>query len=327
MNRASDAFRQGDLATAEALYSAAIGIQPNNAKAYSNRSAVHMKLGEFPSALKDAESCTRIDPGFSKGWGRHGAALQAMKHYDAALTAYQRAQQLDPQNSTYRDSIEELKKLVDQGKGVATDQGREEYYFRRSVDGGVTAMKAGNFDEACRLFSKAMNQGTAAKAEMHVLLANRSAAHLKAKRSLDALDDAREATSISPGYSRGHVRLAAAALDRGDLITAESAVTEALRLDPNSAAAKEVKASVSAARQMESEKANSAKKAAAATRSDVAEAVASSTRMDDAGPISREKAPTPQGPSLGTRHTVSYTYCRLCSDYGHTAKECPLRKR
>jgi tetratricopeptide (TPR) repeat protein len=328
MSRAGEAFRSNDLATAEALYSAAIDMQPSNAKAYSNRSAVHMRLGAFPSALKDAEACTRIDPGFAKGWGRHGAALQAMKHYEAAVTAYQRAFQLEPSNGSYAESLAELRELVGKGKGVATDEGREEYYFRRSVDSGVSAMKEGRYDEACRLFSKAMSQTSASKGEMHVLLANRSAAHLKANRSLDALDDAREATEVCPSYARGHTRLAAAAVERGAVETASRAIAEALRLDPKSSAALEVNAIVVERKRRTDENAKAADASAKATRDDVAKAMASTTKLDDAAPVSHHRETQPQGPTVsGTRHTVSYSYCRICSEYGHGARDCPLRKR
>eukprot|EP00672_Neobodo_designis_P028554 CAMPEP_0174854118 /NCGR_PEP_ID=MMETSP1114-20130205/30064_1 /TAXON_ID=312471 /ORGANISM="Neobodo designis, Strain CCAP 1951/1" /LENGTH=326 /DNA_ID=CAMNT_0016088791 /DNA_START=42 /DNA_END=1019 /DNA_ORIENTATION=+ len=326
MNRAGEAFRSNDFTTAEALYSAVIGMQPNNAKAFSNRSAVRMKLGEFASALKDAESCTRVDPGFAKGWGRHGAALQAMKHYDAARNAYQKALQLEPTNGSYKEALDELSKLVADGKGIATDDGREEYYFRRSVDSGVAAMKEGRYDEACRLFTKAMNQTSAAKAELHILLANRSAAHLKANRTLEAMDDAREAIQICPSYARGHCRLAAAALERQDMQTARSAIDRALEVDPDASVARELSKNISLRETERARAAENEASAAQSTRENVAKAVASSTKLDDAGPVSRETAST-AGPPPGSRHTVSYAYCRVCSEYGHTARDCPLRKK
>merc|ERR1712146_192188 len=96
----------------------------------------------------------RADSGFAKGWARLGASLHALKHFREALNAYQRAKALDPGNISYDDSMAELQKLVQDGRGVATASEREAFYYRRSVDQATAASKAGNHEDACRLSRK-----------------------------------------------------------------------------------------------------------------------------------------------------------------------------
>ena len=327
MDRASESFRVGDYAHAEALYTSVIAMQPTNVKAYSNRSAVFMKLNQFPRAIQDAEKCTKLDPSFSKGWGRQGAALHALKHYSEAITAYERALQLDPGNAGYQETLAELRPLVGAGKGVASDLDRETFYFRRAVDQGTVALKSDQFDDACRHFTKALSQTAAAANERHVLLANRSTAHLKAGRSLEALDDALECVKTKNNYARGHARLAAARNARGDFADAIKSAEQALSLEPANALAKDMLAIAQAGAAKAATAAAEERERKRHDQEVLREAVESATRMDTSGPASRtgpSATAAPAGPSVG-RHSVSYQYCRLCSEYGHTARECPLR--
>lgn len=326
MDRAASEFRQDNLTHAEALYSAVIQQDPRNAKAYSNRSAVHLKAQEYQKALADAQHCTRIDPGFAKGWGRLAAAYHGLKHYEDAISAYKRASELEPTNASYTESIAEMQKLVGEKRGIASDDTREAFYFRRSVDGAVAAMKEGKNDDAVRLFTKAIQQTSAAAKELHVLYANRSAAYLKLGDVPNAIDDAVAATRENATYARGFVRLAAARLADGDISEAERAANMAIKLDGSNAAARDVlgqvEEQVRAAKAAAEEKAKREQQ----TRDEIARAKASRGQMDDTGPTSREAKPDViPAAFLGTTHTVSYSYCRLCSEYGHTARTCPLK--
>jgi len=56
---------------------------------YSNRSASHLKVGNFDNAMADAETCISLVPTSYTGYGRKGAALHAMLHYADAIAVYQ----------------------------------------------------------------------------------------------------------------------------------------------------------------------------------------------------------------------------------------------
>lgn len=92
-------YKDGDYPAAIKHYSEAIRRNPDEPKYYSNRAACYTKLAAFDLGLKDCEKCVEIDPKFIKGWIRKGKILQGMQQQTKALTAYQKALELDPSNS------------------------------------------------------------------------------------------------------------------------------------------------------------------------------------------------------------------------------------
>ncbi|XP_015181039.1 PREDICTED: stress-induced-phosphoprotein 1 [Polistes dominula] len=92
-------YKDGDYPAAIKHYSEAIKRNPDDPKYYSNRAACYTKLAAFDLGLKDCEKCVEIDPKFIKGWIRKGKILQGMQQQGKALTAYQKALELDPSNS------------------------------------------------------------------------------------------------------------------------------------------------------------------------------------------------------------------------------------
>ncbi|KYQ58410.1 Stress-induced-phosphoprotein 1 [Trachymyrmex zeteki] len=92
-------YKDGDYPAAVKHYSEAIQRNPDDPKYYSNRAACYTKLTAFDLGLKDCEKVVELDPKFIKGWIRKGKILQAMQQHGKALSAYQKALELDPQNS------------------------------------------------------------------------------------------------------------------------------------------------------------------------------------------------------------------------------------
>lgn len=66
---------------------------------YSNRAACYTKLAAFDLGLKDCDKCTELDPKFIKGWIRKGHILQGMQQQSKAISAFQKALELDPNNA------------------------------------------------------------------------------------------------------------------------------------------------------------------------------------------------------------------------------------
>lgn len=95
----NEKYKEGVYPAAIKHYSEAIKRNPDDPKYYSNRAACYTKLAAFDLGLKDCEKCVEIDPKFIKGWIRKGKILQGMQQQGKALTAYQKALELDPSNS------------------------------------------------------------------------------------------------------------------------------------------------------------------------------------------------------------------------------------
>ncbi|XP_013187175.1 stress-induced-phosphoprotein 1 [Amyelois transitella] len=96
-------FKKGDYSAAVKHYTEAIKRNPDDPKLYSNRAACYTKLAAFDLGLKDCDQCCKLDPKFIKGWIRKGKILQGMQQQSKALTAYQKALELDPTNAEALD--------------------------------------------------------------------------------------------------------------------------------------------------------------------------------------------------------------------------------
>lgn len=96
--KGNELFKKGDFSAAIQHYTEAINRNPDDPKLYSNRAACYTKLAAFDLGLKDCETCVKLDEKFVKGWIRKGKILQGMQQQSKAVTAYQKALELDPSN-------------------------------------------------------------------------------------------------------------------------------------------------------------------------------------------------------------------------------------
>nr|CAB3266646.1 stress-induced-phosphoprotein 1 [Phallusia mammillata] len=103
--KGNELYKKGKYPEALKCYSEAIKRDPDNAALYSNRAACYMKLLEFRIALKDCDECVKKDPQFIKGHVRRGGVLEAMKEFSRATDAYQKALDIDPNNSEASDGM------------------------------------------------------------------------------------------------------------------------------------------------------------------------------------------------------------------------------
>lgn len=110
--KGNEYFKKGEYSTAIKHYTEAINRNPDDPKLYSNRAACYTKLAAFDLGLKDCETCVQLDDKFIKGWIRKGKILQGMQQPSKALSAYQKAMELDPSNSEAIDGYRQCSMAV-----------------------------------------------------------------------------------------------------------------------------------------------------------------------------------------------------------------------
>lgn len=71
-NEGNDLMKAEKFKEALECYNKAIDIDKNNSVYYCNRAAAHSKLNDFKSSIEDCKNALKIDPSYSKAWGRLG---------------------------------------------------------------------------------------------------------------------------------------------------------------------------------------------------------------------------------------------------------------
>ncbi|KAM3874095.1 tetratricopeptide repeat protein 28 [Diretmus argenteus] len=98
VRRSNQACQQGEYALAVSLYSEALTADPQNCILYSNRSAAHLRLGQYSTALDDALKARVINPKWPKAYFRQGVALQYLGRHADALAAFASGLAQDPKS-------------------------------------------------------------------------------------------------------------------------------------------------------------------------------------------------------------------------------------
>ncbi|XP_074042834.1 tetratricopeptide repeat protein 28 [Leptinotarsa decemlineata] len=96
VRQSNAACQNGDFATAVALYTDALQLDPTNHILYSNRSAARLKQGLFAQALQDAVTARDLCPTWPKAYYRQGVALQCLGRHGDALAAFSQGLAQDP---------------------------------------------------------------------------------------------------------------------------------------------------------------------------------------------------------------------------------------
>lgn len=113
---ANEAFKAHKYSQAIDLYSQAIEVNDQNAVYWANRAFAHTKLEEYGSAIHDATKAIEIDPKYSKGYYRRGAAYLAMGKFKEALKDFQQVKRLCPNDPDAAKKIERMRKGCDETK-------------------------------------------------------------------------------------------------------------------------------------------------------------------------------------------------------------------
>ncbi|KAI2660064.1 Small glutamine-rich tetratricopeptide repeat-containing protein beta [Labeo rohita] len=89
-------MKEENYSSAVECYTKAIELDQRNAVYYCNRAAAHSKLGNYTEATGDCERAIAIDPSL---------ALTSMSKYPEAISYFNKALVLDPENDTYKSNL------------------------------------------------------------------------------------------------------------------------------------------------------------------------------------------------------------------------------
>ena len=109
-------FKKEKYHSAICFYSMAIKLDNTNAVLYANRAATKSQLNNHEGALKDCERAIDLDPTYSKAYCRMGLVYFSLQQYTMAVEYYEAAVMLDPNNSYFRNNLENAKKKVEEKK-------------------------------------------------------------------------------------------------------------------------------------------------------------------------------------------------------------------
>ncbi|KAJ9172863.1 hypothetical protein P3X46_016060 [Hevea brasiliensis] len=109
---ANEAFKAYKFGQAIDLYTQAIELNGQNAFYWANRAFAHTKLEEYGCAIQDASKAIEIDPKYSKGYYRRGAAFLAMGKFKEALRDFQQVKKICPNDPDAIKKLKECEKAV-----------------------------------------------------------------------------------------------------------------------------------------------------------------------------------------------------------------------
>ncbi|KAH7861299.1 hypothetical protein Vadar_024351 [Vaccinium darrowii] len=109
---ANEAFKAHKFSQAIVLYTQAIELNSQNPVYWANRAFAHTKLEEYGSAIQDASKAIEIDPKYSKGYYRRGAAYLAMGKFKEALKDFQQVKKICPNDPDAAKKLRECEKAV-----------------------------------------------------------------------------------------------------------------------------------------------------------------------------------------------------------------------
>lgn len=124
-NEGNELMKQEKYAEALDAYNKAIEIDKSNAVYYCNRAAAHSKLADYLNSIEDCKNALKIDPTYSKAWGRLGLAFLSNNQMEEAYEAYNKAISLEPSNEGYKQNLKivEDKLKNSHPSGVGPDMG------------------------------------------------------------------------------------------------------------------------------------------------------------------------------------------------------------
>ncbi len=185
------------------LYTEAIQLKPDYAKAYVNRGIARRTKGDVEGALRDYNGAIRLKPGYALAYYNRGIARYVKGDVEGALHDYNEAIRLKPDDA-------------------------DAYYNR-----GATRHDQGDVEGALRDYNEAIRL----RPDYADAYNNRGNARRTKGDVEGALQDFNEAIRLKLDYAVAYNNRGAVRFNKGDIDGAQQDYTEAIRLKPDYALA------------------------------------------------------------------------------------------
>lgn len=207
----NDAFKQSKFTKAIELYNKALELNPDSeisSTLFSNRSACHFQLKNYPLALSDADNCIRCRPTWEKGYFRRGIALKAMGVIDDARKALQEYLRIHPGDATAQDTIAELNNAIRERNNNAKPSLQRNAEDARVI--GNSLFSEGKYDRASEFYTRAIELDTKNSPQKANCYANRAACFQQTHMYKEMVSDCEKALEINPNHVKAFMRRAIA---------------------------------------------------------------------------------------------------------------------
>ena len=114
-----DAFRRGDVRASVSKFTEALARVPDDVSALANRSAAHARLGEWPSAERDASACLALDAKHEKALHRRAKARTALEDHQGALCDLEALAALLPNHAETANALARARRAAERAAGGA----------------------------------------------------------------------------------------------------------------------------------------------------------------------------------------------------------------
>ncbi len=197
-NRGAANWYSNKMKAAFADFDRAIALDPNNARAFRERSNAYRGDGKLDRALTDANAAVRLDPKDAVAFDTRGNVFNNNEQFDRAIEDYNEALRLDPKSAqTFMD------------RAVA-------FYFKKDYQSAIK-----DYDESIKLRPDSARAFT-----------NRGAAYKKLGNRELALADESQAIKIDPNDPINFDNRGLSYQENGDYDRAIADFDEAIRLEP-----------------------------------------------------------------------------------------------
>jgi len=264
--KGNECFKAGEFDDAARFYSKSIDFLPENskdAKPFANRAMAFLKLERFEEAEKDCTTAIELDPVFIKCYARRGMARHRRGKYLDAISDFEYALHLEPNNSSFSSLLAASRKKYNQVGGIGSerhdapprsgfkklmiieDSDSEEdaeedpeecVTWMESKASGTVSFQNKDFETALSHFSKAVDllrsMDSLSSTDLCNCMGNQAVCYKELKMFVQVVTVCSDILELSPDHVKSLFRRAIALEKLGRLEDALNDMCQVLRLDP-----------------------------------------------------------------------------------------------